>query len=264
MKTTLAVTRRLVSRAKTGDLSDKAKIFRIRDVATVESLLVERRHCQSNAAGIPVYIKPLAQHVLLRPSTTDADVAIDTFQGLYHLPPPEAVPVRRVFDLGANIGLTVAHFAVLYPSARITGVELDEEMASIARVTVRRWQDRVNIVHGGIYHHDGGSVYYELIPGEEHGARIREGGTRRSPSVTLDSLMASDDVVDYVKMDLEGAEDTLLSRQTDWLQKVRTIKVEVREPYTLGRCHEDLQRCGFRTRDDELHWACVIGVRDHV
>ncbi len=67
--------------------------------------------------------------------------------------------------------------------------------------------------------------------------------------------------VDYVKVDIEGAEIDLLRRNAGWAQRVRTIAVEVHAPYSVEECRDDLAGLGFSTRVDPRHWACVIGVR---
>ena len=48
---------------------------------------------------------------------------------------------------------------------------------------------------------------------------------------------------------------------TGWAPRVRTITVEVHEPYTIAECERDLRALGFTTRADPRHWACVVGVR---
>ncbi len=82
-------------------------------------------------------LRPLGgSEVLLRPSTSDVDTVWGTFAGRYHLPPPEAGEPRLIWDLGANIGLTMADLAVRHPGARVVGVELDSENAALARANV--------------------------------------------------------------------------------------------------------------------------------
>ena len=46
-----------------------------------------------------------------------------------------------------------------------------------------------------------------------------------------------------------------------WTSRVRTIAVEVHEPYTVADCERDLRELGFETRVDPRHWACVEGLR---
>ncbi len=58
------------------------------------------------------------------------------------------------------------------------------------------------------------------------------GGEDTVPAFSLDTLLARHTgpvVVDYVKMDIEGAEQRVLREHTDWTRHVRSIKVEVHE-----------------------------------
>ena len=78
-------------------------------------------------------LRPLGgREVLVRPGTSDADTVWGTFARGYHLPPPEVGTPRTIWDLGANIGLTMAHFACVFPGSRVIGVELDAENAALA------------------------------------------------------------------------------------------------------------------------------------
>ena len=48
-----------------------------------------------------------------------------------------------------------------------------------------------------------------------------------------------------VKMDIEGAERDVLRQNTEWAALVRTILVEIHEPYDVSSCCTDLARLGF-------------------
>ena len=78
------------------------------------------------------YVQALGREVHLRPGTTDEQVFHETFVKQFHVPPEEIRPAT-VLDLGCNIGLTVAHFEVLWPNAEIIGVDLDSENCVVAR-----------------------------------------------------------------------------------------------------------------------------------
>ena len=43
-------------------------------------------------------------------------------------------------------------------------------------------------------------------------------------------------MVDYAKIDIEGAERELLRDNAGWAERVRTVNVEVHEPYTVEEC----------------------------
>ncbi|MGH2876326.1 MAG: FkbM family methyltransferase, partial [Solirubrobacteraceae bacterium] len=67
--------------------------------------------------------------------------------------------------------------------------------------------------------------------------------------------------VDFVKMDIEGAEREVLRQETAWASKVRSIGVEVHPPYTVEQCEHDLRDLGFRTARLVSHEAGVVGDR---
>lgn len=67
-------------------------------------------------------------------------------------------------------------------------------------------------------------------------------------------------------MDIEGAEQGVLRTGTDWARHVRSIKVEVHEPYRVPECLRDLERLGFSARLDSAYRIGygkppIIGVR---
>jgi FkbM family methyltransferase len=212
---------------------------------------------------IHVRILPLGGlTVTLRPGTSDASVVLDTFLARYHLPPDDIEP-RVIWDLGSNIGLTIAHFAVLYPGARITGLEPEPAAAALARLHIQRWSERCRIVEAAAWVEDG-ELSFVSEPGNEFGGRVLPGladTTLRVRAMSLNTLLAGEGEVDYLKMDVEGAEEQILRLNTDWVEKVGCIKVEVHAPYSLERCVDDLRRLGFSTRVDPAHWAAVVGRR---
>jgi FkbM family methyltransferase len=226
----------------------------------------------SSGGGVEVSmrVRPLGgERVWLRPGTSDADVLWDTFFHAYHLPPPEAAEgrgLRIVWDLGANIGLTSAHFAQLYPEARVIGVELDEENARLARRNVEPWADRCRVVQGAVWAEDGEIHYHRHASASGYNvvADGRPEGDTRAPARSLPSLFAEHtpgEEVDYLKMDVEGSEFELLKRNTGWAEAVRTIQVEAHFGYELADCAEDLRALGFAVRPHESHPASLVGTR---
>jgi FkbM family methyltransferase len=204
--------------------------------------------------------------VAVRPGTSDVDTVWGTFARRYHLPPSEVGEPRLIFDLGANIGLTMADFAVRYPLARVVGVELDGANADLARRNVGPWGDRCQVVDAAVWPEDGDAWYFPW-PGGTATYRAVGGapdGATRVRAVSLGTLVrehAGSGLVDYLKMDVEGGERQLLRDGSGWAPFVRGIKVEVHEPYTRRACEDDLTRLGFQTRVDSDHSACVEGVR---
>jgi FkbM family methyltransferase len=196
----------------------------------------------------------------LRPGTSDLKVLWDTISGRFHLPPADLRP-RVIWDLGANIGLTVAHFLAVYPEARVVAVEPEPSNAALARENVRRWNGRVRVVEAAVWHEDT-ELALTVEPGDEYGARVgANAGGHRVAAKSLNTLLADEETVDFLKMDIEGAEQTVLTQNTDWAEKVGCIKVELHGAYTAAACIDDLRRLGFAAEPDRVHNQCVVGRR---
>jgi FkbM family methyltransferase len=220
----------------------------------------------STRAPVALRVRQLGYSVRLRPGTSDGEVLWETFAGAYHRPPPSvAQEARVVWDLGANIGLTTADLASLMPRARLIGVELDEENVVLARGNVAPYAERCTLIHAAAWIADG-TVAYEPQLGNEFGLHVAESETsttRRVPALSLDSLLSQTPgrCIDYVKMDVEGAEQRLLRQATSWARFVGCMKVEVHEPYSVDACVYDLRALGFTPAVDARHWACVLATR---
>jgi hypothetical protein len=78
--------------------------------------------------------------------------------------------------------------------------------------------------------------------------------------VVLDEV-AGDRPVDYLEMDVEGAEREVLTTGTECAARVRLISVELHEPYTVQPALDDLTKLGFEAAADSRHWASVQGIR---
>lgn len=242
---------------------------------SLRGLLVLRRASRSPSSPsspVALHVRALGtRSAWVRPRTTDLTTLTETFSGAYHVPPQAIDPrlVRTIWDLGANVGFTVAHLAQLCPVARIVGVEMDPDNAEMARVNARPWAGRCSIVEAAIWVHDG-SVRYHRRDGAEYAFRVSQPGeadaakpNASASALSLNTLLEREHsgCVDYVKMDIEGAELTVLRENTEWAARVKAINVEVHEPYTVSECVADLTALGFRALVHDRHPSCVVGSR---
>jgi FkbM family methyltransferase len=206
--------------------------------------------------------------LICRTGTTDAAVLHDTFHGLYHLPRHHLRSDATIVDLGTNVGYVAAHYAALYPQARIIGLELDAGNADVARRNLTQFGDRCTVLTAAIWTRDGSVPY----GGEgEWGFKVierdnKENGLdnyRRAQAISMDSLIRQlkIDRIDFLKMDIEGGEFALLKDAPDWLRNVDAINVEIHDPDRVDEIAKPLESSGFVVRRDHIHWCQLIGIR---
>ena len=162
--------------------------------------------------------------------------------------PLRAEQPKCIFDLGANVGYTAAHFASLYPSARVIAVEMDAQNADLAARNTSAWADRVSVLHAAVWSGDGYATY---------GGDIEDG---YAVSI-MDEFGA--DRVDYLKMDIEGAEsEVLLATSPDWLRRVDSIKIEIHNGDDMAKYISAMESAGFQCWKDDRHWSCIAAARN--
>jgi FkbM family methyltransferase len=217
----------------------------------------------------PVRVKALGPvDVWCRPGTVDYVMLWDTFFHQYHLPvrPPENV--RFVLDLGANIGLTALSLAHRFPQARVVAVEMDAENVALCARNLAPLHPRCQVLHAAVWS-EPGEIEYFADATRLSGHRVAELGTalgretRRAPAKTLSEIMRECDIaqVDYLKMDIEGAEAAVLQPPLDWARRVRSLGLEIHPPATYDRCAEALRREGFVCERHPRHRAGLFAYR---
>jgi FkbM family methyltransferase len=107
-----------------------------------------------------------------------------------------------------------------------------------------------------------GTVSFLTEAGREAGSRAHPHGQLTVSALSLDDLASRTFPPDFVKMDVEGAERSLLTHATEWVASVKEIRVECHGDY-LAQCVGDLGRLGFETEVVKERWArdSVIGWR---
>ena len=224
----------------------------------------------ANGAQVAIAIRELGgRSVWVRPGTADRWTLECTFSKgtKYHLPPPAVTDARVIWDLGANVGLTMVHFAHLFPQAHVVGVELESGNAAVCRSNVEPLNGRCEVIEAAVWTHDG-VVGYDADEQDEQSFRIApvagEPANAEAAAMSLNTLLerTPGDTVDFVKMDIEGAERDVLRVNTEWSARVRAINVEAHPPYGVDECAADLERLGFDAHPAGLGSIVVLGTRE--
>lgn len=217
---------------------------------------------------IEQFTPQLERVVYLRAGTSDHQVWSDTFGGAggYHVPPLDMPTPKTVLDLGANIGLTAAHYAEMWPDALVWMVEPNPENIEFARKHAPRCVSLpVAVAKDAGYRwleEDGLRAEAYRLAGESEGARrVYAFGMRQLIEVTRHSAG-----IDFCKMDIEGTEWEIFDDPT-WAPGVRHLLVELHgesgEPSedTRARGVLALQTIGFSARHHPPHPQALWAVR---
>lgn len=167
-----------------------------------------------------------------------------------------------IIDCGSNYGVSILWFKKTYPDARIIGVEADPIVFNLlARNLSRRNFSDVKLLHRAVSSKSGHVPFHCL--GADSG-RIHAGspgGVTSSsdiidvPTVLLDDLIGEDEV-DFLKIDIEGAELDVISACRK-LNCVKQMFIEYHSfidmPQVLSRLLSILEDSGFRYYIDKVY-----------
>jgi len=137
----------------------------------------------------------------------------------------------RIIDCGSYIGTSLLYFKINYPQAIVTGYEPDASNFSLLDMNLKNWNFAdLNVVNAAIW------VNNESVSFESEGnmsSRITAGSNDVSQKlvkcVRLRDLL--EEQVDFLKIDIEGAELEVLKDCSDKLHNVKNLFVEYHGKY---------------------------------
>lgn len=168
-------------------------------------------------------------------------------------------PSPVIIDAGAHIGLATLYFKKLYPAAHITAIEPHPENFTLLEKNVFENQlADVQLVQAALNTSPGHTTLYAdrsnqrwfSTAGFIEGAWNRQ---QKSEALTVPTLPLSDFLqqpIDFLKLDIEGAELAVLTAAGNNLTKVKHMMIEFHpgSSQSLIGLLETLTKLGFRTR----------------
>ncbi len=168
-----------------------------------------------------------------------------------------AHPAPVILDCGAHVGLASLYFKERYPAARIKAFEADAALADMTRANLATFgAGDVEVIHAAVWTHDDGVSFAHSD--DDAGHVSESSSTPKVPSVRLKTVLR-ETPVDFLKLDVEGAEFALFEDCGDALARVNALIMEVHAlegaQAHIGSLLAQLERLGFRYVLGDLHPA---------
>lgn len=129
-----------------------------------------------------------------------------------------------IYDCGANIGTSILYFKQLFPGAKIKAFEADKKIFAVLNENIGHLKD-VEIMHNAVW------VNNDVLTFNSEGA---DGGSligdfkekQKVKGIRLRNLLELDGEIDFLKMDIEGAESDVIKDCANSLSNVKNIFIE--------------------------------------
>jgi len=154
-------------------------------------------------------------------------------QDLYHFETDSSAPF--IIDAGAHIGLSVLYFKQLYPASQIIAIEPNPESFKLLEKNMFENQiEGVTLINAALSDKSGQETLFLDETNEKwHStAGFHKGswtGTQRSEQITVQSHTFSEFItqpIDFLKMDIEGVEQRVLSSSAESLPLIKEMIFE--------------------------------------
>lgn len=172
---------------------------------------------------------------------------------IYKFNTEEKEPI--IIDIGSNTGLSILYFKNLYPNAKIVAYEADNRIFTYLKKNVGEL-DNVELINMAVW--DKNTILQFDSEGADGGRITDEGTHKKIEVVAVDAKTILDkyDRIDFLKIDIEGAERIVLPRISDLLYKVNTLFIEYHSERDKAQCLPEIlqiiKQSGFRIKIQDI------------
>ena len=143
-----------------------------------------------------------------------------------------------IIDCGANIGASSYFLADEFPEALVVGVELESNNAKLAKKN-NTSKDNVNILHAAIGS-ERGAVEIKNPEANKDSFRVNADVNPGKDSVEMITIsdiekLYPEAIPFIVKIDIDGFEDELFSKNTEWMKEFYLITLEIHDWMLPGK-----------------------------
>lgn len=145
------------------------------------------------------------------------------YKGFYNFKTQSPSP--RIIDCGANIGLSCLYYLKEYPKANVTAFEASPYITNFLNknMVTNGVKDYVEVIQKAVWVHNEG---ISLTEDNSDNSAISESGTLQVESISLNEYLDNEKEIDFLKMDIEGAEIEVIKHIVPNLHKVKRCFIE--------------------------------------
>jgi FkbM family methyltransferase len=142
---------------------------------------------------------------------------------------------KVILDCGANVGYSAVYFLSQFAEARVISIEPDDRNLQMLHLNTAPYAERSTILHSAVWSHPARLVVCkgDYRDGLEWATQVRE--CRAGEEGDLDAIDIGSlfdrfglDHVDVLKMDIEGSERVVFSRNYEsWIDRVGCFLIEL-------------------------------------
>jgi FkbM family methyltransferase len=171
-------------------------------------------------------------------------------------------PGQTVLDIGAYAGVTSIIFAQLVKPGRVYALEADATNYGCAKINVEMADkamelSNITLINKAVWSHNNGILFSSEGAMGSSAVTFTGGGRGREirvPSTTLESFVQENGLthIDFIKMDIEGAETELLRHSGSFIHKLGAKMIiephKIKGKMNTGECCKLLESAGFSVR----------------
>ena len=183
-------------------------------------------------------------------------------QGIYQFDPCRPNP--RIIDGGGYVGFSALYFLGKYPQAELTVFECDPQVLDQLKKNLAVHKGRsLEIVEAALAGREGEATFYRT--GDDAGSLVQSASESfKVKCVSLRPWLEKGEV-DFLKLNIEGAEMEVLADCENLLHKVREMVIEFHsfagQTQRLQELLSTLSRAGFRYLINHFDYESNLAVR---
>lgn len=183
-----------------------------------------------------IFLPKLNHNIFIRNSTKDLETFNEIFIHEVYKIENHIIP-NTIIDAGANTGFASLYFKLNFPKSEIVTIEIEKNNVLTMKENLRKFE-KVYILENALSNkiefykikdNFNATNSFSILLGKENDYDVK--------SITIDEIVKTYnwETIDYLKIDIEGAEKELFSSNYEnWLPKCKVILIETHDRMVKG------------------------------